>query len=154
MGKDRVANLTPFKSSQDKEKARENGRAGGLASASSRRLKKSVREFLQDYLGRESPPELRKRMELYGVPNEYQTNEAALFVGVFHKAMRDGDPEAANTVLSWAGLLPLQEERETAELACYQRMPSSEEKIQSLQEDDSSFQDVVIYDPKTQKPKK
>ena len=152
MKKDKVANLTPFTSSQDREKARVNGRAGGIASASSRRWKKSVREFLQDFLSKEVPSDLQEKLAQYGIPEKDRTYEAALFIGVFHKAMRDGDVESATAIFQWAGLLPLQQEREAAELANYQGMSGQKEKSRPMRDGDSSFQDVVIYNPTTGEP--
>ena len=62
-------------------------------------------------------------------------------IAVFSNAMT-GNVEAANTVLEWAGLLPLQEEREAAEIARLKQSTTSEGEVLS---DDTEPNDVIIY---------
>lgn len=150
--KNRNQNLKPFTSDQDKETARENGRKGGLASVESRRRRKEMRQFLNDYLDQEAVPHLKDWMRSHGVEEEDCCNLMALVLAVFCKAMT-GDLRAANTILGWAGLLPLQQEQEAAELALYRRMTCQEEKSQPLPDEDSPG-DVVLYDPATGIPTK
>ena len=144
-------NLRPI--SLTHEQATENGRKGGLASAEARRRRKEMRKLLNDYLDQEAVPHLKAWMRSHGIKDEDCSNLAALFLSVFCKAL-SGDVNAARTVLEWAGQLPLQKEQEAAKLACYQRMHGSEGTVQSLQEEDSTFRDVVIYDPKNTRTKK
>ena len=60
------------------EEAVKNGRKGGLASAESRRRRKQMREFLNDYLDRESVPHLKEWMISHGVEEEDCCNLMAL----------------------------------------------------------------------------
>lgn len=48
-----VKNLKPFDSSQSREKAKENGRKGGIASGKAKREKKLVSEMVRDFLDKE-----------------------------------------------------------------------------------------------------
>ena len=153
MKKNRTSNLTPFTSNQDRETARENGRAGGVASGAARRKRKEMREFLNDYLDREAVPHVKTWMKSHGIKDEDCCNLMAMILAVFCRAMA-GDIKAANTVLEWAGMLPLQHERELAELAYYRSMLGNEKKDQSLPDEDISLRDVVIYDPATGTPTK
>ena len=144
-------NLRPIRLSHDE--ATKNGRKGGLASAEARRRRKEMREFLNDYLNQEAVPHLKDWMRSHGVEEEDCCNLMALILAVFSKAMT-GDLKAADTILGWAGLLPLQQEREAAEMAYYHRMTDQEGESQPLPDKDSSFGDVVIYDPATGIPAK
>ena len=134
-----VQNLRPLRLSH--EEATENGRKGGLASAESRRRRKEMRELLNDYLDRESVPHLKEWMMSHGVEEEDCCNLMALLLAVFSKAMT-GNVEAANAVLEWAGLLPLQEEREAAEIAKLKQSTTSEGAVFS---NDAEPNDVIIY---------
>ena len=130
-------NLRPFTTDQDRSKARENGKTGGIKSGATRRWRKALRGFLQDYLGREAPRELRAWMDTFGIPKADQTNLMALLVSVFSRAMEEGDVVAAETLFKWAGMVP-----EADELAQAMRQSESE---QSISENDSD--PVKIYTP-------
>ncbi len=134
-------NLRYFTADQDRDLARENGKAGGVKSGESRRWRKAVRSFLQDYLGKEAPPELQEWMDFYDIPIEDRTNLMALLTSVFSRAMQ-GDVTAAKTVLEWAGMLPLTEKLESAELERYGQTES--EQSRSVFSDS----DVIFYDPR------
>ena len=60
-------NLRYFTADQDRDLARENGKAGGVKSGESRRWRKALREFLQNYLGQQAPPELQEWMDFYDI---------------------------------------------------------------------------------------
>ena len=113
--KKNIENLKLFTSQQNRDKARENGRAGGIASGEARRWRRDLRQFLQQYLDMDAPPTVQEKMAQFGVTEEDRTNAMALFIGVFARAMRNGDVKAANCLLEWAGMLPMQEEREEIE---------------------------------------
>ena len=48
-----IKNLKPLDSNQSREKAKENGRKGGIASGKAKREKKLVSEMVRDFLGKE-----------------------------------------------------------------------------------------------------
>ncbi len=148
MRHNRIENLKPFTSAQDRTKARENGRAGGIASGEARRWRRDLRQFLQHYLDMDAPPTVQEKMAQFGVTEEDRTNAMALFIGVFARAMRNGDVKAANCLLEWAGMLPMQEEREEVErlrleLARSQAGAVSAQNVNIREE----TTDVIIYKP-------
>lgn len=143
MRHNRIENLKPFTSAQDRTKARENGRAGGIASGESRRWRRDVREFLQDFMCRGASPTLQEKMAQFGICPEDRTNLTAMFLAMFIRAM-NGDIEAANTVLEWAGQLPGQEEREAIERESCRNLTDPNWASNSA---DDELHDVVIYDP-------
>lgn len=81
--KKRFKNLKPFTPEQDRAKARENGRAGGIASGEARRRRRNIREFLKDYLAKDAPPTIQEKMAQYGICPEDRTNLAAMFLAMF-----------------------------------------------------------------------
>ena len=141
----RIENLKPFSRDQDREKARKNGKAGGIASGEARRRRKELRAFLNEYLDQEAVPSVKTWMLEHGVDPDDCCNLMALLLAVFCRAMT-GDVAAATTILEWAGELPVQAEKEAAELAHYRQMVSAKEDACSSNEDDEAA-DVIIYDP-------
>ena len=133
-------NLRPIRLSHDE--ATKNGRKGGLASVESRRRRKEMREFLNDYLDQEAVPHLKDWMRSHGVEDEDCCNLMALILAVFCKAMQ-GDIEAAKTIIQWAGMEPeqveymrLEQERSQAGIVSDRDIDGEEEKS-----------DVIIYKP-------
>lgn len=145
-----VENLKPFTTQQDRSKARENGRAGGIASGEARRWRRDMRAFLRDYLDQDAPLELQSMMALYGVAEESRTNAMALFVGVFVRAMKYGDAKAANCILEWAGMEPLQTKQEEVERL---RLEHTGSRVGAVSDGDVDSEegesDVIIYTPIT-----
>ena len=148
MSKNRIANLRQFTSAQDRTKARENGRAGGIASGEARRWRRDLRQFLQHYLDMDAPPDVQEKMAKYGVSKEDRTNAMAMFIGVFTQAMRNGDAQAANCLFEWAGMLPMQEEREEVERLRLKQAMSQASMVPARDvEDAEDPSDVIIYKP-------
>ena len=148
MSKNRIANLRPFTSEQDRVRASENGRAGGIASGESRRWRKDLREFLQSYLDMDAPPTVQEKMAQFGVAEEDRTNAMALFIGVFARAMKNGDVKAANCIFEWAGMTPMQAEREEVEQLRLKQAISQAGIIPAQDVDDEEDpSDVIIYKP-------
>lgn len=148
MSHNRIDNLRPFSSQQDRDEARKNGRAGGIASGESRRWRKDLRAFLQSYLDMDAPPTIQEKMAQFGVAEEDRTNAMALFIGVFARAMKNGDVKAANCIFEWAGMEPMQEEREEVErlrleLARSQAGAVSAQDV-NIREEQTN---VIIYKP-------
>lgn len=90
-----------YTSDQDREKARENGRKGGLASVEAKRKAKSMKELAQK-LGTTPIPEgkLKKQLEASGVADEDMSWNMAVVVGLRNKAAT-GDSKAVELWDSW-----------------------------------------------------
>ena len=143
-----VENLKPFTTQQDRSKARENGRAGGIASGEARRWRRDMRAFLRDYLDQDAPLELQSMMALYGVAEESRTNAMALFVGVFVRAMKYGDAKAANCILEWAGMEPVQSKQEEVERLHLEQTTSKTGGVSARDSNgEEETSDVIIYEP-------
>ena len=136
-------NLVPF-DQRTEEEQRKIRTKGGVASGIARRRKKELREFTRDFLMQEAVPQLKGNMNMLGVEAEQMTNMAAMVLRLFSKAVNQGDLNAARTVIEWAGMAPLQQERENeaiAKMSQVMQWASGEEK---KDEEDTG---VVFYIP-------
>ena len=96
-------NLVPFGSGQSREKARENGAKGGVASGISKRRKKSLREAAEIYLSLPvSDRRAWNKLAKDGVCPEDVDNQMAIIAGLSWKAAK-GDAKAAKVLFE---LLP------------------------------------------------
>lgn len=136
-------NLIPM-SMRSKEEARANGAKGGVASGEARRRKKELREFTKSFLMQEASGVLKQNMKALGVPDDDMSNLAAMVVRLFTKATNQGDLNAARTIIEWAGMAPLQQERENEAIA---KMSQVMQLASGPQEDDGEIEDVVFYIP-------
>ena len=118
--------------------------AGGVASGVARRKKKELREFARDFLMQEANPALKANMRQLGVDAEDMTNLAALFTRVFTKGVSQGDLNAARTAIEWAGMAPLQQERENEAIAKMAQVMQLASGDNNEKADDD---DVVFYLP-------
>ena len=128
-----------------KEQQREICSKGGVASAAAKKRKKELREFTRDFLMQDASAVLKGNMAQLGVDAEQMTNLAAMIVRLFSKAVNQGDLNAARTIIEWAGMAPLQQERENeaiAKMAQVMQLASGESEVN---EDDR--EDVVFYIP-------
>lgn len=137
-------NLIPL-NQRTKEERREICTKAGVASGASRRKRKAIREFLNDFLDAEAVPLLKANMQKLGVQAEDQSNYAALCMSLFSKALNHGDINAFRTLMEYAGRAPLQEMRENEAIA---RMSQVMQLAEHNDEDDNSeIEDVVFYIP-------
>ena len=104
MANDRIKNLKPFTSDQNREKAAENGRKGGIASGISRREKKDRKqkasEFLDLIVRGAGIDKLKKYFNLNGI--ELTAYEVMLLSCII-KAIQKGDVNALEKLLKIAG---------------------------------------------------
>ena len=121
---------------------------GGVASGAARRRKKELREFMKDFLMQEANPALKANMKALGVDPEQMTNLAALCTRVFTKGVSQGDLNAARTAIEWAGMAPLQQERENEAIARMSQVMQLADG--SAKEDDDET--VVFYIPENGRP--
>lgn len=90
-----VENLKPFTSDQDREKAKINGKKGGIASGEAKRLKKTMREVLQAML-EDIPIDEENKNKL--------TNQQLATLGLI-KGARQGNASNYKTILEALGEL-------------------------------------------------
>ncbi len=109
-------NLIPTSVMTDEEKS-EFGRKGAYASAIARRKKKELRAFTKDFLMQDAANVLKQNMKMLGVEDDDMTNLAAVVIRLFSKAVNQGDLNAARTLIEWAGMAPLQQEKENGAIA-------------------------------------
>ena len=104
MANDRIKNLKPFTSDQNREKAAENGRKGGIASGISRREKKDRKqkasEFLDLIVRGAGIDKLKKYFNLNGI--ELTAYEVMLLSCII-KAIQKGDANALEKLLKISG---------------------------------------------------
>lgn len=122
----------------------EEQRKGGYASVEARRKKKELREFTRDFLMQEASGVLKKNMEALGVVEDDMSNLAAMVVRLFTKATNQGDLNAARTVIEWAGMAPLQQERENEAIA---KMSQVMQLASGNNDEEGDVEDVVFYIP-------
>lgn len=130
------------------EEKTEFSRKGAYASAVVRRKKKELREFASDFLKQDAANVLKQNMRMLGVKDEDMTNLAAIVIRVFSKAVNNGDINAARTIVEWAGMAPLQQEKENEAMA---RMAQIMQLADGGQEE-SDDADVVFYIPANGRP--
>ena len=66
------ANLKPFTTEQSREKAKKNGRKGGIASGKARRKKKTMRQLAEICLNAKlTKPEIKAKLKEAGLPATY-----------------------------------------------------------------------------------
>ena len=136
-------NLIPF-DQRTEEEQREIRRAGGIASGESRRKKKDLREFTRDFLMQMAVPVLQNNMKILGVEDEEMTNLGAMVTRLFSKAVNNGDLNAARTIIEWAGMAPLQQEKENEAIA---RMSQVMQLASGASETQEGVEDVIFYVP-------
>lgn len=136
-------NLIPL-NQRTKEEQREIQVLGGKASVESRRKKKELREFMKDFLMSDANPALIKNLKALGVDPDQYTNLAALCTRVFTAGVSKGDLNAARTCIEWAGMAPLQQERENEAIA---RMSQVINMANGGNEEEEEEDTVVFYIP-------
>ena len=91
------------------EEAREIGRKGGKASVEARREKKKLRQLVEAFGEMPAPEKVRKVLNELGVAeNEMRTNDMAIVVGLYQKAIK-GDVSAFNAIRDIRGEKPVDE---------------------------------------------
>ena len=78
------------------------------------------------------------------VSDDDMSNLAAMVVRLFTKATNQGDLNAARTVIEWAGMAPLQQERENEAIA---KMSQVMQLASGNNDDEGDVEDVVFYIP-------
>ena len=141
-------NLIPF-NQRTEEEQREIRSAGGVASGVSRRHKKELRELTKDFLMHDAAPVIQNNMRVLGVEQEDMSNLAAIVVRLFNKAVNSGDLNSARTLIEWAGMAPLQQERENEAIA---QMSQAMRLANGNGSDDDEETDVVFYIPENGRP--
>lgn len=136
-------NCIPF-GQRTKSELREISTKAGVASGVARRRKKELREFTRDFLMQEAAPVIKGNMSVLGVEAEQMTNLAAMVVRLFNKAVNNGDLNSARTLIEWAGMAPLQQERENEAIA---RMQQVMQLAGAEENDENDETDVVFYLP-------
>ena len=91
------------------EEARGIGRKGGKASVEARREKKKLRQLVEAFGEMPAPEKVRKVLNELGVAeNEMRTNDMAIVVGLYQKAIK-GDVSAFNAIRDIRGEKPVDE---------------------------------------------
>ena len=140
-------NLIPL-NKRSKKVQREIQSAGGKARAENLRKQKDLREFTRDFLYQMAMPELRADMASAGVEKEDMTNMSAMVVKMFMRATAVGDLNAARTLIEWAGMAPLQQEKENEMIAKI----SQAMQLASGNDDSKEDESFVFYIPENGRP--
>ena len=136
-------NLIPLNQRTMEERSRI-GTKAGVASGVARRRKKELREFTRDFLMQEAAGPLKQNLNVLGVDQDQMTNLAAMVIRLFSKAVNQGDLNAARTIIEWAGMAPLQQERENEAIA---RMSQIVQMADTGEETKEEEETVVFYIP-------
>jgi len=142
----RRKNIERFQDLTDEERHAKAVRAG-QASVAARKKKKEFRELARAFLEQPANPKLRKMMEEFGCDPDNMTNAAAMITRLFTKVITMGDLPAARTLIEWAGMAPLQHEKENAEIARLAQVASLMSSESEQKEDNDAGEDVVFYIP-------
>ena len=89
-------------------------------------------------------PVLQNNMKILGVEDEEMTNLGAMVTRLFSKAVNNGDLNAARTIIEWAGMAPLQQEKENEAIA---RMSHVMQLASGASETQEGVEDVIFYVP-------
>lgn len=147
-GVGRNGNLIPL-SQMTEEERRAFSSKGGKAAAAANRKRKELREFTKNFLMQDAAAVLKQNMGMLGVDNDDMTNLAALVIRMFSKAVNQGDISAARTLIEWAGMAPLQQERENEAIA---RMAQVMQLASANDDNTTEDSDVVFYIPANGRP--
>lgn len=140
-------NLIPL-NKRAKKVQREIQSAGGKKRAENLRKQKDLREFTRDFLYQMAMPELREDMVAAGVEKEDMTNMSAMVVKLFMRATAVGDLNAARTLIEWAGMAPLQQEKENEMIAKISQVM----QLASGESEDKNEESFVFYIPQNGRP--
>ncbi|MCD8397557.1 MAG: hypothetical protein LUD12_10340 [Lachnospiraceae bacterium] len=157
------ANLKPIQKGElSKEEAKSRGHNGGVKSGESRRAKRDARSAIRYLLNLEAKGSLQENLQKLGLPENEQTNQAALQARLFTTAM-SGNIEAYLTLMKMAGYDPEEVRKERESVAADRRRETElDMKAQALSNnangvntslnmnDEDGYNDVVIYMPKQQ----
>ncbi len=136
-------NLVPFdQRAEDEQRAIRS--KGGKARAEKYKKRKELREFTRDFLFQQAAPVLQNNMKMLGVNTDEMTNLSAMVVRLFSKAVNNGDLNAARTIIEWAGMAPLQQERENEAIA---KMSQVMQLASGEAQSEDAGEDVVFYLP-------
>ena len=142
-------NLIPL-NQRTMEERRAIGTKAGVASGVARRRKKELREFTRDFLMQEAAPALKGNMSILGVDVEEMSNLAAMVTRMFSKAVNQGDLNAARSIIEWAGMAPLQQERENEAIA---KMSQVIQLMEGTEDENAqTTEDVIFYIPENGRP--
>lgn len=142
-------NLIPL-TQRTKEEQRKIRTKAGVASGIARRQKKELREFTRDFLMQEAAPILKGNMSSLGVEADQMTNLAAMVARLFNKAVNQGDLNSARTLIEWAGMAPLQQERENEAIAKMSQVMQLASGNNNDSDDENP--DVIFYIPQNGRP--
>lgn len=125
-------NLIP-NSKRTPSELREMTRKGGKASVIARRKKKVLRELIDVVFNMDvSDGEIREQLLLMGIPDNECTNQMALVVSMFRKAL-NGDVQAFNTLRDTAGQKP-KEQTEVIQKLDVDNRPLTQEEAKTILE--------------------
>lgn len=110
-----IDNLIPMNERTEEER-RDIGRKAGKASGEARRKKKKLRQLIEAFGELPAPEKVRRVMTELGVSeNEMRTNNMAIVVGLFQKAIK-GDVFAFNAIRDIRGEKPVDETKLTGSM--------------------------------------
>lgn len=110
-----IDNLIPMNERTEEER-RDIGRKAGKASGEARREKKKLRELVEAFGELPAPEKVRRVMKELGVSeNDMRTNNMAVVVGLFQKAIK-GDVFAFNAIRDIRGEKPVDEKKITGSM--------------------------------------
>lgn len=140
-------NLIPFSQRAESEQ-RKIRSSGGKARAEKLRKQKDLREFTRDFLFQRAVPVLQDDMISMGVNEDDFTNMSAMVIKLFMRATVAGDLNAARTLIEWAGMAPLQQEKENEMIAKIGQVLQLAEGEKEKKEEES----FVFYIPQNGRP--
>lgn len=98
------ANLAPpFTSEQDREKAAENGRKGGVKSGQVRRLRRDAKKAIRFLMEQDAVGNTAVNLEKVGIPEEHQSNMMATWVKRYTEWLRTGDIKLLEILMKYGG---------------------------------------------------
>ena len=98
----------------------------------------------------EAAPILKGNMSSLGVEADQMTNLAAMVARLFNKAVNQGDLNSARTLIEWAGMAPLQQERENEAIAKMSQVMQLASGNNNDSDDENP--DVIFYIPQNGRP--
>lgn len=143
-------NLIPFTAEQSREKAKENGRKGGIASGEAKRRYKNLASVLKDYTGFKVTDKEQKQLEALGFTGEQQ--KLTLFAIPLIRELNKGNIKAYELLLKLLGedkKLELENRKlkeEIKKLKLEQEKLKDKTGVNMQLEDMSTLADMLKYD--------
>ncbi len=137
------SNWYPTKNFTEEER-KEHALKAQRASAESRKRNTELRRLTKEFLLKDANKELKEKMAALGVDADEMSNMMAMIMRLFINVVQKGDLNSARTLVEWAGVAPLQEQRENEQIA---KMAQAIALATPQQEEGVNDDDVIFYIP-------